>query len=155
MYHKHGGSGTRLYKIWQAMKCRCLDSNHPTYRRYGARGITIHNEWVDDFETFRNWATKHGYADDLELDRIDVNGNYEPQNCRWITHHEQTMNRRDTLYVEIDGKRMKLRDLARERNVSINSINDWRYRNVLEEKLAERLGTPVRVYGGKKVVIER
>lgn len=152
MYTTHGEYKTRLHKIWSSMKCRCLNANHPSYKRYGARGISIDPEWKDNYIAFRNWAKLNGYADDLELDRIDVNGNYEPTNCRWITHHEQTLNRRDTLYIQTPEGIEKIRDFCARRNISINTINDWRHRNVLEEKLSARLTYPIKILGGKKVV---
>ena len=132
------------------MKCRCLDSNHPSYKNYGARGITICPEWIEDYRIFRKWSHENGYSENLELDRIDVNGNYEPANCRWITHHEQTMNRRDTLYIEAGGQITKLRDFCRENGFNIHTVTAWRQRNILEEKMELVLGQPVRIFGGQR-----
>lgn len=95
----HGGSGTRLYKIWQNMKGRCLNPNDKSYRFYGARGIKICDEWLESFDAFRTWAIENGYSDSLTIDRIDVNGNYCPNNCRWATWDVQYANRRPTAYV--------------------------------------------------------
>lgn len=152
MYYIHGENKTRLHKIWESMKCRCLNANHPSYQRYGARGIKIQPEWQQSYVAFRDWAMANGYSSNLELDRIDVNGNYTPDNCRWVTHYEQTLNRRDTLYILIDGKKEKLRTFCLNNHISVNSVNNWRYLNILEEKLSERIGKPVKVLGGKKVV---
>lgn len=89
----HGFSTTRLYKIWQGMKNRCSNPNAGPYPDYGGRGITVYQEWQESFMSFREWAIANGYTDDLEIDRIDNNGNYEPDNCRWITHSENMKNR--------------------------------------------------------------
>ena len=89
-----GGRKNRLYNIWIAMKQRCYYPQKKGYENYGGRGITVCDEWLHDFVAFRNWALSHGYADTLSIDRIDVNGNYEPSNCRWATAKEQRANQR-------------------------------------------------------------
>lgn len=150
MRRTHGDTGTRLYRIWKSMKCRCLCPSYPPYKRYGARGINVCEDWAKSYEAFRTWAYSHGYADDLELERIDVNGNYDPKNCSWITHHEQTLNRRDTLYIQIHGVRERLRDFCNDHNISMNTVNNWRHLGVLEQKLSELYETEVEIIGGKK-----
>lgn len=91
---RHGGKGTRLYRIWIGMKSRCYNENVPQYKYYGALGVTICEEWKNDFETFRNWSLSHGYRDDLTIDRINSYGNYEPNNCRWADWKTQRNNQR-------------------------------------------------------------
>lgn len=98
----HGMYGTRIYKIWEGMKSRCDNPNNSRYKNYGGRGITYCKEW-EDFCNFEEWALSNGYEDNLTLDRIDVNGNYEPDNCRWITNKEQQNNKRDNIYIPYKG----------------------------------------------------
>jgi hypothetical protein len=155
-YELHGDTGTRLYRIWKSMKCRCYDINHPSFTNYGARGIKVCTEWYESYLTFKKWAMSNGYAEHLELERIDVNKGYYPENCKWITHHEQTMNRRDTLYITIgarNGKTMKLREFCASNEINLNTVKHWRQLGILECKLSERLGQPVHITGGKKGVV--
>lgn len=90
---QHGGKGTRLYNIWKNARQRCRNPKNPDFYLYGARGIIFATAW-DDFATFRAWALDNGYRDDLTLDRIDPDGDYEPNNCRWATWKEQRHNQR-------------------------------------------------------------
>lgn len=101
---KHGKSYTRLYHIFKGMKERCYNINTKHYKIYGGRGITICDEWLDKFMNFYNWAIDNGYKKGLTIDRIDVNGNYEPNNCRWVDQKIQANNRRSNVYLTYNGK---------------------------------------------------
>lgn len=137
------------------MKYRCFTPKWKPYQFYGARGITVCNDWKNSYLAFKKWAINNGYDEGLELERIDVNGNYEPSNCKWITHHEQTLNRRDTLYLKFTdtGETFRLYDFCSSNNVNYNTVNGWRSKNIAAEKLSELLQREVKVTGGKKEVV--
>lgn len=99
---KHNGRNTRLYNIWHGIKRRCDNSNFKGYKYYGGKGVTYHSSWKD-FEPFRDWAISAGYNDTLTIDRIDVNGNYEPDNCRWVTMKVQQNNKTTNTFIEYNG----------------------------------------------------
>ena len=107
----HGLPRDRLYIIWKGMRQRCRDPKKDHYDRYGGRGITVCEDW-EDYAVFHRWALANGYRDDLTLDRIDVDGNYCPENCRWITQKEQMQNTRATISLEIKGVRHSLAEWA-------------------------------------------
>jgi hypothetical protein len=117
----------RLWRIWNGMKRRCLRPNEPRYKDYGGRGITLAQEWLN-FDNFAEWALSHGYTDELTIERIDVDGNYCPENCKWITRLEQCKNKRDTLWVMYHGKKVRLQDLAETAVVSYDTVHDRIYK---------------------------
>jgi hypothetical protein len=115
--HRHGLYGKRIYTIWQQMKDRCYNKNNKDYTRYGGRGITVCDEWKTDAKAFSDWANANGYSDNLTLDRIDVNGNYEPSNCRWATIKQQDRNRTNTIYITFNGETKPLAEWCEIRGI--------------------------------------
>ena len=99
----HGMCGTRIHRIWKAMKNRCYNKNGRDYKLwYGSHGIIMCDEWKNSFQAFYDWAMKNGYEEGLSIDRIDPYGNYEPNNCRWATAKEQAQNKRNSKKKEGD-----------------------------------------------------
>lgn len=135
----HGQYKTRLYRIWARMKTRCLTPGADNYRDYGGRGITICDDWKDNFQSFYDWAVSHGYNDELTIDRIDVNGNYEPSNCRWATRREQSDNTRRTIRLTIDGQTHTINEWSEISGLPRTTIYN-RYRNFWPtDRLLERV----------------
>lgn len=127
---KHGRARTSLYHVWQCMKDRCENSNHPQYKDYGGRGICIRDEWHDP-ETFIKWAIENGYKEETHgkctLDRIDVNGNYEPENCRWVDMKAQCRNRRNNVVLEHNGESHCLAEWAELLGIPYSRVlSRWR-----------------------------
>lgn len=131
MNTKHGhlkrGNNRRLLEIWSGMKKRCLNKNYERYQDYGGRGITICDEWLSEFENFHNWAINNGYNDTLTIDRIDVDGNYEPSNCRWATPAEQNMNKRNTRYVIYNGAKYNFKELEEITGIPYDTLRRYYY----------------------------
>lgn len=121
-YHKHGLIGTRIYRIWANIKVRCFNKNKNEYKYYGGRGITVCKEWKNNFQAFYDWAMANGYRDDLTIDRINNDGNYEPSNCRWITKKEQCNNKRNNRVCEVNGKTYTVAELAIIYNINRSTL---------------------------------
>lgn len=115
-------SKKRLYRIYNNILTRCYNKKNKAYKNYGARGIILCPEWRLDFIIFYNWAISNGYNDELCIDRIDVNGIYEPSNCRWTNYQEQAKNRRNTTYIEYNGQKKFLHEWAKEANIPQSTL---------------------------------
>lgn len=113
----HGHSRTRLYDIWLGIKKRCYSTAYKWFCNYGGRGIVMCDAWRDNFLAFYEWAMTHGYADNLTIERVDVNGNYQPDNCTWITRNQQPLNRRPS-YNNKYGCRINLSMLAKQHGIT-------------------------------------
>lgn len=137
----HGLSRSRIYGIWQHILSRCENPNSTGYLCYGGRGIQVCNEW-HDFSKFYKWAIDNGYTDELSIDRIDVNGNYCPENCRWATMKEQGNNRRNNHYVSIGDERHTLKEWSEISGVPYGTIsnrlsNGWNVQDAIFIKVGE------------------
>lgn len=131
----HGQTKTRLYKIYAKMKERCYDQNYPQRNLYGGRGIKICKEWLDSFENFRDWAIKNGYSDDLSIDRIDANGDYEPSNCRWADKYQQANNKRNNIVLTYNGETLTMPQWARKLNLPYSTLADRRKKGKSVEEI--------------------
>lgn len=134
--HKHGKRQSRLYAIYYAMLNRCNNKKAINYKDYGGRGISVCEEWLgkDGFVNFMNWSLVNGYKDDLTIDRIDVNGNYEPSNCRWSTRREQMNNTTRNRFLTIDNITHTLSEWSEISGVNPSTICYRLKRGVLEKE---------------------
>ena len=137
--YKHGLSDNRLIGIWRAMKQRCYNQNSQYYYNYGGRGIVVCNEWLHDFQAFYDWAMANGYTDNLTIDRIDVNGNYEPSNCRWATRKEQSNNTRANRLITYNGETKTVAQWAKEKHIKYATLEMRLWRGWATERA---LSTP-------------
>lgn len=141
---KHGLRGTRLYNVWCGIKSRCYNTSNKAWGRYGGREICMCEEWRNDFITFYNWALDNGYSENLSIDRIDVNGNYEPSNCRWATAKEQSDNKRCNILVTLGNETLDLQQWCDRIGIKRSTVNTrvkmcgWSYERALT--------TPVRAH---------
>lgn len=128
---KHGLSATRLHKIWIGARGRCRNPRDKHFADYGGRGINFSEE-LDDYSAFHQWATNNGYADNLELDRIDNDRGYEAGNCRWVDRKTQCRNQRKTRYFSYQGRQITIPELAEISGLHVNTIR----RRLLSTKLS-------------------
>lgn len=150
-WRTHGlwSNNKRLCKIWNCMLDRCYNKNNEHYKHYGERGIKVCDEWKSNFENFIEWAKNNGYADNLTIDRIDVNGNYCPQNCRWATIKEQANNKRNNNFITYNGKTQTIAQWSRELNIKRGCL-ELRYHKGWE---VEDILNPIKCFSRKRTFI--
>lgn len=123
----HGKTGTRLYRIWSAMRQRCNDPKHETFERYGGKGITVCKDW-EDFQAFHDWAISNGYAENLTIDRKDNSKGYSPENCRWSTMKQQQNNRSNNIRLTINGTEKTITEWSEVSGIPRATLT-WRVKN--------------------------
>lgn len=137
----HGKTRTRLYKIWLGIKTRCYNSKDESFKWYGNLGVTMCDEWRTNFESFYDWSMSHGYSENLTIDRISSTGNYEPNNCRWVTWKEQENNRCNNHRIEFNGEVHTLTEWSEILGISVKTLS----RRIVDKKwpIARALTEPL------------
>lgn len=136
--YSHGLHGHPLYRCWRNMLDRCQNPKNKEFNRYGGRGINVCEEWKK-FKNFYHWAIKHGYSEDLTIERVDNDLGYNPQNCIWADRYTQSRNRSDNHYIEFNGEKKILKDWADETGISESLIRHrlaagWNVKEALNRK---------------------
>jgi len=139
-FDKGTGKRRKLYRVWTSMKERCFNPNSKSYKYYGKRGISVHKEWAENYSSFHEWAIKTGYKEGLTIDRKDVNGNYEPSNCRWISQSQQSRNMRSNRHLAFCGIKKSVTEWAEITSIPAKIINQrirrkWSIEKTLTTKI--------------------
>lgn len=137
----------RLYRVWDSMRQRCGNPKDSAYKNYGGRGIRVCDEWEDNFLSFRTWAISNGYNDSLTIERINVDDDYCPENCKWIPFSEQTSNRRKTKYITVDGVTHTVHEWAEIKGINPLTIYSRIYSKHWDER--DAVTRPVRRRNGQ------
>ena len=119
---KHNQRHTKLYEVWKTMKQRCYNPNNKSFKNYGGRCISICEEWKNNFTAFYNWSMQNGYEENLSIDRINNNGNYEPSICRWTTRIVQQNNTRNNRYITINNETKTLSQWCSFYNIKYTTV---------------------------------
>lgn len=155
VFTTHGDSAkrTRLYRIWSGMKTRCYNKNHKeSYAKYGKKGIYVCDEWKESYENFKKWALSHGYKDSLSIDRIDTQGPYSPENCRWATEKQQQNNRSNNRILTFMGEKKTLAQWVEITGFTKSTIEHRLNRGM---SVADALQTPMRkLQNGKFIFVD-
>ena len=153
-------SQTNLYHVWSSMKDRCRNKNNKYYERYGGRGISICEQWKEDFEEFKKWSYENGYAEGLSIDRRDNDGNYTPDNCRWVDQTTQNRNKSNVVWIELEGEVKRLIEWAEELGIKPSILHDrmragWEAKDILNPNIRKsRLGEEI-YYNGESHTISK
>lgn len=142
----HGFAGSRLYREWAGIIQRCENPKSTSWMRYGAVGVTVCDEW-HSFAPFMRWALQNGYSENLQIDRIDINGNYEPSNCRWVSMREQANNKKTTVFVQYNGEQIPLSFLAQRIGMKYHTLHTRLFK--LGWSVERATSTPVRIINRK------
>ena len=153
----------RIQNIFLHMKDRCYNPNFRDYKNYGGRGITICEEWQTPHswkggKAFRKWALENGYADNLTLDRIDVNKGYSPENCRWVSMKEQQNNKRNNRLITYNGKTQTIAQWSTELGIPFSTIKNRLNRQMPIEKVLSKTSLVYEVNANpkrRKIISER
>lgn len=137
-------SKSRLHNIWSAMRARCYKEYSTSFKNYGAKGITVCDEWKDSFENFYIWAINNGYKENLTIDRINNKGNYEPSNCRWTTRKEQNNNTSKNVYITFNGITLTRNQWAEKIGINKNTLKNRLTNQWSHWSIEKALTTPVR-----------
>lgn len=136
--YKHHMTDTRMYNIWCTMKARCFRPTCKKYKDYGGRGITMCDEWKNDFMSFYEWSMSNGYSDELSIDRIDNNGSYEPSNCRWADAITQSNNTRTNVYLTYQSETHTLAEWSRILGISYSTMIKRRSKGLTTEEILKK-----------------
>lgn len=136
-------SNSRLYRIYQGMKTRCYNENDKDYKYYGGRGIEICDEWLNSFNAFHSWATNNGYNGDLSIDRLDNDGDYTPDNCRWATPKQQSSNQSSNLNLKYKGEDITVNEIHKltglnKRTIRSRLDSGWEVETIINTPTLER-----------------
>lgn len=138
-----GPKETRIRDILYGMRSRCYNKNSSKYKNYGGRGINICDEWMNSVDSFIDWSLKNGYSDELTIDRIDVNKDYSPDNCRWADNYAQANNKTNSVNISYNGETKTMSEWALVLNMPYSTLNSrhqrgWKDKEIIEGKKGKR-----------------